>query len=66
MTIKIKKEGMQVFFTVDEKEYRTNEAGEGLWVWMRTSTYDLNRGEYVYEWRQIKGTCQFLTTSGNA
>lgn len=51
MTIKIKKEGMQVFFTVDEKEYRTNEAGEGLWVWMRTSTYDLNRGEYVYEWR---------------
>lgn len=59
MTIKIKREGMQVFFTVDEKEYRTNTTGEGLWVWTQTSAYDLQRKEYIYEWRQLEGTCQF-------
>ena len=44
-------------------EYKTNSAGNGLWVLAPSSTcaIDPDTGKYrpIYEWKQIRGTCQF-------
>lgn len=52
-------------FTIDGTEYRTNERGEGLWVWAPTSMWSFPDMEQVYEWKQTLGTCQFSLATGD-
>lgn len=43
-----------------EIAYRTNDHGDGLWVWKDTGVRTFGYGEKdnrVFEWKQIEGTC---------
>jgi len=57
MRIRMKRYGNSGWeFTVDDRGYRTNHLGEGLWFWGVDpgSIYPV-----VHEYRQEQGTCQF-------
>ena len=64
MKISIKKDEKLVSFVVDGVKYRTNNDGEGLFIYGHTGGYEYNKETKKYdipikEWMQIKGTCQF-------
>jgi hypothetical protein len=40
-------------------DYRTNEAGCGLWIWARAGESWAADGSPVYEWKQIRDTSAF-------
>ena len=45
-----------------EGRYRTNNSGEGLWSYIKTTAIIKNADgstESVYEWKQVLGTTQF-------
>ncbi len=46
----------------EEEAYRTNKYGTGLWEWQKTTAWDPQYNEPVYEWKQILGTSQFELT----
>ena len=42
-----------------ETQYRTNSYGEGMWEYVKTGTWMVQKKQHLWEWKQITGTCQF-------
>ena len=47
----------------EKGQFRTDGEGHGLWAWRKSSHQWYPDGRPFYEWRQIRGTCQFSLDS---
>lgn len=47
------------------RRYRTNRVGDGLWQYVKSTTQWYGDGSAFWEWKQIRGTCQFWLNVGH-